>query len=206
MPATLSIGLTGGIASGKSAAADAFAGRGVPVIDADRIARELVEPGEPALAEVIATFGRAVLAEDGRLDRARLRALIFADAAARRRLESILHPPVVALMRSRLAAIRAPYALLAIPLLTESELKSLVERVLVVDCPEHLQLERLRERDGESEAAARAILAAQASRAARLAIADEVLENSGTLADLDREVGVLHARYLALAAERPAAP
>jgi dephospho-CoA kinase len=198
----LRIGLTGGIASGKSAVAAAFARRGVPVIDADLIAREVVEPGSAALAAVVGEFGPGILAADGRLDRARLRALVFADPARRQRLEAILHPAIRAVMQARMAALTGAYGIVAIPLLAEGGQRTGLDRVLVVDCPEDLQLARLRARDGESAAGAAAILAAQAPRAARRAIADEVLDNTGTLADLDAAVGDLHARYLALAARQ----
>jgi dephospho-CoA kinase len=192
------VGLTGGIASGKSAAAAAFARRGVPVIDTDQLAREVVEPGQPALAAVVAEFGADLLGHDGRLDRRRLRALVFADAARRKRLEAILHPAIRAKLAARIATVTAPYVVIAIPLLVESGLGDSVERVLVVDCPPALQLARLAARDGETSATGAAILAAQASREQRLAAADDVLDNTGTLAALDAQVGALHERYLAL--------
>lgn len=198
--APLRIGLTGGIASGKSAAAAAFARLGVPVVDTDRLAREVVEPGRPALAAVVAEFGPGILDADGRLDRRRLRALVFADADRRRALEAILHPAIRAATVAAVAAVRAPYVVVAIPLLVESGQRSAYDRVLVVDCPVELQLARLLERDRETPDGARAILAAQAGRADRLAAADDVLENSGSLADLENAVRALHERYLALAA------
>lgn len=193
------VGLTGGIASGKSAAAAAFARRGMPVIDADQLAREVVEPGQPALAAVAAEFGADLLGPDGRLDRRRLRALVFADAARRARLEAILHPAILAALEARVASVSAPYVVLAMPLLVESNLESSVARVLVVDCSPALQMARLAARDGETSDAAAAILAAQAHRERRLAAADDVLDNTGTLAALDAQVGALHERYLALA-------
>lgn len=201
MAPPLRIGLTGGIASGKSAVASAFARLGVPIVDTDRLAREVVEPGQPALAAVVDAFGPGILAADGRLDRRRLRALVFADAERRRRLEAILHPAIRAAMAAEIAAVAAPYVVVAIPLLVESGQRSAFDRVLVVDCPAETQLARLVERDGESPASARAILAAQAGRDARLAAADDVLENTGSLADLEAAVRQLHARYLALAAD-----
>jgi dephospho-CoA kinase len=202
MAAPLRIGLTGGIASGKTAVADAFARLGVPIIDTDRLAREIVEPGRPALAAVVAEFGPEILGPDGRLDRRRLRALVFADAGRRRRLEAILHPAIRAATAAEIAAVTAPYVVVAIPLLVESGQRSAYDRVLVVDCPPETQLARLLERDRETPAGARAILAAQAGREARLAVADDVLENTGSLADLDAAVRRLHERYLALAADR----
>jgi dephospho-CoA kinase len=200
MAAPLRIGLTGGVASGKSAVASAFARLGVPIVDTDRLAREVVDAGQPALAAVVGEFGPGILGPDGRLDRRRLRALVFADAGRRRRLEAILHPAIRAAMAAEVAAITAPYVVVAIPLLVESGQQSAFDRVLVVDCPPEIQLARLIERDRESPDGARAILAAQAGRDARLAAADDVLENTGSLADLDAAVRGLHARYLALAA------
>lgn len=197
------VGLTGGIASGKSAVVQAFARRGVPVIDTDALAREVVEPGQPALAAVAAEFGADLLAADGRLDRRRLRALVFADAACRRRLEAILHPAIRAALAARIARVTAPYVVIAIPLLVEAGLKDSVERVLVVDCPPALQMARLAARDGETSEGAAAILAAQATREQRLAAADDVLVNTATLAALDAQVADLHERYLALAGKAP---
>jgi dephospho-CoA kinase len=203
MSGTLRIGLTGGIASGKSAVAAAFARRGVPVVDTDQLAREVVEPGEPALAAVVREFGPDILGPDARLDRPRLRAMVFADAGRRRRLEAILHPAIRAAMEARIAAISAPYAIIVIPLLAESGLRDSVDRVLLVDCPPELQIERLVARDGEAIAGARAILAAQATRGERLAVADDVIENTGTLAELERAVDALHDRYLSLVGDSP---
>jgi dephospho-CoA kinase len=202
MPSALRVGLTGGIASGKSAVADAFARRGVPIVDTDVIAREVVEPGQPALTEVVEAFGGEVLGPDGRLDRRALRRLVFADPALRRRLESILHPAIRAEMQRQAAATAGPYVVIAIPLLVENRLQQQVDRVLVVDCPPDLQLARLLARDGETPEGARAILAAQATRDERLAVADDVVVNDGSLADLDARVEALHHRYLGLAAAR----
>ncbi len=200
----LRIGLTGGIASGKTAVANAFVARGVPVIDTDRLARDVVEPGKPALAAVVAAFGDSVLRRDGRLDRKRLRAIVFADAGRRRQLEAILHPAIRGALEAELARIHAPYAVIAIPLLAETGGRDRVDRVLLVDCPRELQKSRLMARDLETAERAEAMLAAQAGREERLAIADDRLANSGSLEDLDREVGRLHAKYLALAAAIPA--
>lgn len=200
MAAPLRIGLTGGIASGKSAVASAFARLGVPIIDTDRLAREVVEPGQPALAAVVREFGPEVLGPDGGLDRRRLRSLVFADAGRRRRLEKILHPAIRAAMVAAIDAVAAPYVVVAIPLLVEGGQQSAFDRVLVVDCPPEIQLARLIARDRETPEGARAILAAQAGRDARRAAADDVLENTGSLADLDAAVRRLHERYLALAA------
>ena len=194
------VALTGGIASGKSTVADLFAALGVPVIDTDVIAREVVEPGEPALAQVAAAFGPEVLGPDGRLDRRRLRDMVFADPTARRRLEAILHPAIRARMEAQSRAAGGPYQLLVIPLLAEGGRRDHVDRVLLVDVPESAQVERLMRRDGSSREQARAALAAQASRAVRQAIADDVIENTGGVEDLRARVAELHGEYLRLAA------
>ncbi|MAT66672.1 MAG: dephospho-CoA kinase [Gammaproteobacteria bacterium] len=195
----LKIGLTGGIACGKSTVAAGFAELGVPVIDADEIARELVEPGEPALAEIARELGQTFIAADGRLDRARLRDHVFRDADARRRLEAILHPRIAAEMQARADALDAPYCLLVIPLLIEAGQQSLVDRILVVDCPEELQRRRLAERDDADPEQISAILASQLERKRRLAAADDIICNDGTPEQLRDRVAGLHARYLALA-------
>ncbi|MEI8299450.1 MAG: dephospho-CoA kinase [Pseudomonadota bacterium] len=200
MATPLRIGLTGGIASGKSAVAAAFGELGAPVIDTDLLAREVVEPGQSALAAVVAAFGPSVLGADGRLDRRGLRTLVFADPERRRTLEAILHPAIRELTQARIEATNAPYVIIAIPLLAEGGRQGRVDRVLVVDCPLELQRQRLLARDGETAAGADAILAAQASRAQRLAIADEVIDNTGTLEALGPAVAALHRRYLSLAA------
>lgn len=193
------VAVTGGIASGKSAVTACFERLGAPVIDADLIARELVEPGEAALAEIAQRFGAGVLDAQGRLDRRQLRQRIFSDARARAELEGILHPRIRERMRERALAAAAPYVVLAIPLLTASSRYPFIDRVLVVDVPEAVQIERLTRRDGVDEAGARAALAAQISRSERLALADKVVDNSGTLDALALAVAQLHARYLALA-------
>jgi dephospho-CoA kinase len=211
MPATpaaapFRVALTGGIASGKTTVASLFAARGVPLIDTDVIAREVVEPGQPALDAVVAAFGPEVLGPDGRLDRRRLRDIVFADAAARGRLESILHPAIRAEMerQSRAAAVVGPYQLLVIPLLAEGGRRDHVDRVLVVDVPEIVQVERLTARDAVTREQAVAALQAQASRAARLAIADDVITNTGGVEELERQVAELHALYQRLALAKAA--
>ncbi|HUO82872.1 MAG TPA: dephospho-CoA kinase [Gammaproteobacteria bacterium] len=193
------IGLTGGIASGKSLVAEAFAALGVPVIDTDVLARDVVRPGSAALERVAAEFGADVIDTGGALDRARLRELVFGDARRRRRLEALLHPAIVAEMDRRAAESTAPYLLLVIPLLVETGFEGRVDRVLVVDCPEAVQLERLMARDGESAASAQCMLAAQVSRSERLAAADDVIDNSGTREAARANVAALHERYLRLA-------
>ena len=191
----LRIGLTGGIASGKSTVANIFAELGVPVIDTDVIAREIVQPGQPALDEIRAAFGNRVFRPDGNLDRAAMRTIVFADETARRDLEKILHP------RIREAAIRqadragGDYQVIVVPLLVESPLRSFVDRVLVVDCDEQTQVARLLARDAESAQQARRIIAAQASREDRLAIADDVINNDGDLQETRDQALALHRNY-----------
>lgn len=194
----LRVGLTGGIGSGKSTVAELFARRGVPVIDTDVIARRLVAPGQPALAEIARDFGKELLDANGELDRARMRQRVFEDSNARRRLEAILHPRIRAAVREQLAAITAPYCLIVVPLLVETGFDESIDRVLVVDAEERLQQERVGRRDSVSVDAVRRTMAAQASRAQRLARADDVITNNGTVADLERAVEQLHASYLAL--------
>jgi dephospho-CoA kinase len=194
------VALTGGIASGKSAVADRFERLGARVIDADIIARDLVGAQSPALAEIIDTFGVDVVDAAGMLDRRRLRERVFASESDRRRLESILHPRVRDELRRRSAQIDAPYALLVVPLLVESGEYDWVDRVLVVDVPRDVQLERLMARDGIDAGLANAMLDAQASRERRLARADDVIENHGLPHELDAPIRELHRRYLSLAA------
>ena len=196
----LRIGLTGGIASGKSTVTERFAELGVPVIDADVASRSVVEPGKPGLALVVQRFGAGVLDADGRLDRRALRNLIFKDSSLRQALDAILHPLIRAEMEHEAAAAKGPYVVMAIPLLVEGgSSDKRVDRVLVVDAKETLQIQRLQARDGSSAEQARAILASQASRAARLGEADDVLSNSGTVAELRQGVDRLHEKYLQLA-------
>ena len=190
------VALTGGIASGKTAVSDAFSALGVPVIDTDVIARSVVEPGSPGLQQVVAAFGDGVLNAEGGLDRAGLRQVIFADPQARTRLEGILHPLIARAARAELEEVMAPYAILVVPLLVESGLFEDADRILVVDVPEHVQIQRLMQRDGGTEASATRALQAQASREQRLEKADDVLENTGTLAQLQVSVADLHRQYL----------
>ena len=198
----LKVGLTGGIGSGKSTVAEAFARRGVTVVDADRISHALTAPGQAGLAALEKALGAGILDAQGRLDRGSLRRSIFADPALRRRVESALHPLIVAALSRELAAAPGPYAIAAIPLLAEiPALQALVDRILVVDSPEGLQVSRLMSRDGDTSEQARIILAAQASRDARLAVADDILLNASALADLDAAVGRLHGFYREVAAQ-----
>ena len=190
------VGLTGGIASGKSTVARLFAALGVPVIDTDAIAREVVAPGTPGLDAVARAFGRDVLLPDGGLDRRRLRDLVFADPGRREQLEAILHPRILERMEALSATSGGPYQVLVIPLLFESGLDDRVDRILVVDCSEEVQRERLMVRDGETASGADRILAAQLDRQARRNRADDVLANAGNLEDLSGRVRALHAAYL----------
>ena len=200
MTRPLRIGLTGGIASGKSMVSQRFAELGVPVIDADVASRSVVEPGKPGLAQVVQRFGGGVLDASGRLDRKALRNLIFKDSSLRQALDAILHPLIRAEMEREAATAHDPYVVMAIPLLVEGAgAGKRVDRVLVVDADETLQIQRLQARDGSSAEEARAILASQASRAARLAAADDVLLNTGTVAELRQAVDLLHEKYLQLA-------
>jgi dephospho-CoA kinase len=203
MPPRLRIGLTGGIASGKSTVEQRFAELGVPVINADDSSRAVVAQGQPGLAAVVERFGAGILTPQGELDRRELRSLIFSDTVRRKELEAILHPLIRADMEQRTSQATGPYVVLSIPLLVEGNTRGRCDRILVVDADESQQLARLMGRDRVSEAEARAALAAQASRAERLAAADDVLVNSGTVADLRQAVDRLHRRYLELAADTP---
>ena len=200
MTRPLRIGLTGGIASGKSTVTQRFAELGVPVIDADVASRSVVEPGKPGLAQVVRRFGLGVIDPSGHLDRRALRALIFNDSSSRQALDAILHPLIRAEMEREAAEAQGPYVVMAIPLLVEGgTARQRVDRVLVIDADEPLQIRRVQARDGSSAEEARAILASQASRAARLACADDVLLNTGTVAELRQAVDRLHEQYLQLA-------
>ena len=196
------VALTGGIASGKSSVADMFAELGVAVIDTDVIAREVVQVGRPALDEIRHRFGDEVIAADGNLDRRALRRVVFADGRARLDLEAILHPRIGEETRRQADAAVGPYQIIVVPLLVGSPLLEFVDRVLVVDCDESLQIQRLMARDKETARQARRILAAQSSRDARLAIADDVIENDRGFDEMRRRVQELHDRYRRIAARR----
>jgi dephospho-CoA kinase len=189
------VGLTGGIASGKSTVARLFADHGVPVIDTDAVAREVVMPGEPALDEIRSAFGDEVFHSNGALDRRAMRKLIFADQGRRQALEAILHPRIGRETLKQAAAAGGHYQLIVVPLLVESPLRRAMDRILVVDCDENTQIQRLLARDAESEQQARRILAAQSSREERLAIADDVISNDGDLEATKSQVDALHQRY-----------
>ncbi len=198
----LIVGLTGGIASGKSLVGAMFVKLGASLIDTDVVAREVVALGEPGLAAVGAEFGPSVLLPSGELNRPALRSLVFADDAKRRQLEAILHPLIRSRTRAKLEGLEAPYALVAVPLLLETSFDELVDRILVVDSPEAAQLERLMRRDGIPRPEAQAMLRAQADRATRLQAAHDVIDNSGAPEATRRQVELLHRRYLDLAAQR----
>lgn len=197
------VGLTGGIGSGKSAATDHFQRLGADIVDTDVIARTLTQAGGGAMTAIRTQFGAQALSADGALDRHRMRALAFQDPAARRRLEAILHPLIQQESERQSLAATAAYVVLAVPLLVESgRYRERCQRICVVDCPEQLQIDRVRQRNGLDEAAVRAILAAQASRAQRLAVADDIIDNSGDLDNLYQQVETLHERYLHMASSR----
>jgi len=202
----LVVGLTGGIASGKSTVARLFESLGVPVVDADAIAREVVEPGSPALEAVRERFGDGVLDAAGRLDRAALRRRVFRDGAAREALEAILHPRIRERMDQRLARIAAPYAIAMIPLLLETGQQGRFDRILVVDTPREEQIRRAQARDGSAREVIEGILDAQADRDTRLRKADDVIHNDGTPQALRAQVEHLHRSYLARAARLRADP
>lgn len=203
MISTFVIGVTGGIGSGKSTVCELFAERfGVPVIDADVLAREVVEPGEPGLAALVERFGDDILTTTGTLDRPKLKRLVFSDDARRRELEQILHPRIRDRMRAALEAITAPYCLLGIPLLTEGGRSDVIDHVLVVDCPEEVQIERVRRRDDLTAAEVMAIMRTQASRESRRALADDIVINAGNRADLVDRIDELHQKFTRIAHER----
>jgi len=196
----LRIGLTGGIASGKTTVADLFAACGATVLDTDVIAREVVEPGRPALGALVNALGSEILDGEGRLDRAALRRELFDDAATRREIEALLHPAILSELERQSREAPGPYQVFVIPLLVENRLEKIVDRVLVVDCSEEEQLRRLVARDGESRESAQRMLAAQATREQRLAYADDVVDNGGTAAGLAAQVAALDLKYRGLAA------
>ena len=195
------IALTGGIASGKSTVADMFADLGIAIIDTDRIAREVVEPGQPALEEIRDRFGDTVIEATGNLDRRALRRLIFTDEGARIDLEAILHPRIGAETRRQADAAAGPYQVIVVPLLVDSPLRRFVDRVLAVDCSEELQIERLLARDTETVEQARRILAAQSSREERLSIADFTIDNGKGLEHTRQQVVELDEVFRRLANE-----
>jgi dephospho-CoA kinase len=195
------VGLTGGIGSGKTAVSNRFAALGIDIVDADVVARVVVEPGTPALAQIREHFGADILQADGQLDRAKLRSVVFADAQAKRWLEQVLHPLIAAEVSRQLQAAASPYALFVSPLLIEAGQIDFCDRVVVVDAPEVAQLSRTTARDNNTEAQVKSIMGAQLSRNERLASASDVIDNSGSLEQLDQAVDALHHTFLALARE-----
>jgi dephospho-CoA kinase len=198
------VALTGGIASGKTAVANAFAALGVPIIDADQVARDVVEPGTPALAQIVNVFGADVLDSTGRMDRRRMRDRVFADPEQRKKLEAITHPAVRAEFVQQSLKAGGRYQIHAIPLFVEGGAKGDYDRILVVDCSEPLQLQRLMQRDQIDAIQARQILSAQATREQRLAVAQDVIVNNDSLTALHTQVNRLHKQYLESAAEKTA--
>jgi len=194
------VGLTGGVASGKSTVANLFSALGIPIIDADVVSREVTAPGSPLLARIAERFGAGYVRDDGSLDRRALRELVFSDPQALADLESLTHPAIFRAIEEHAATADGPYQILALPLLVEKGNVSLVDRVLVIDCDETLQVRRLQARDGSTLEEARAMLAAQAPRAARLEAADDVITNEGDLNSLRDQVERCHMRYVGLAA------
>jgi dephospho-CoA kinase len=194
--------LTGGIASGKSAVASEFSKLGVPIIDTDVLAREVVEPGQPALAAIVARFGTDILNAQGGLDRRRMRERVFENPSERLALEAIVHPAIRAAQQAQTLTASGAYQVHVVPLLYGPRSQLTYDRVLVVDCPRETQLARLLGRDGITEQLAEQMLAAQATREQRLALADDVLDNNGTIAELPQKTAILHRRYLELAAAK----
>lgn len=196
----LIIGLTGGIGSGKTSVAKLFADKGIPIIDADLIARNITQPGEPALIAIAEHFGMQVIMKDGSLDRARLRTIVFQHPAERQWLEQLLHPLIREKITQQLAVLSAtnhpaPYCIIVIPLLLETESYPFIDRILVVDAPEHLQIARVSTRDQTLAASAKAIINTQIAREERLKHADDVIVNQGSLADLVPQIDKLHMQY-----------
>jgi dephospho-CoA kinase len=198
--ATFVVGLTGGIGCGKSTVSQLFVELGVQVVDADIVAREVVQPGSVCLSAIAKHFGDSILLDSGELNRPLLRQRIFTDVAEKAWLDQLLHPAIRQQMLAQLAAITSPYALLVAPLLLENKLNQYVQRVLVIDVPEVLQISRTMRRDSSDEQHVKAIMAAQISRAERLKLADDIITNDGSVAQLAHQVASLHQRYLQLAA------
>jgi dephospho-CoA kinase len=198
-PGCFVVVLTGGIAAGKSAVSDSFARRGVPIVDTDVIARELVQPGQPTLEAIRDAFGETSLDAEGQLDRRKMRETIFSDPSAKQRLESILHPAIMSRAKQLLEAVNTPYCILVVPLLTQSGALAWTRRVLVVDAAEVVQIERVMARDDIDAVQAQAILDAQISRERRLELADDIIDNSESLQDLEAQVDRLHEMYTRLA-------
>jgi dephospho-CoA kinase len=196
------VALTGGIGSGKSTVSALFGQLGIPIIDADQISHALTAPNATALADIAALFGDHLIDSQGALDRRALRSLVFDDPDARKRLENILHPRIRTEMQRQLEQSQGAYAILAIPLLFETGQVHLADRILVIDIPESHQIERVKRRSGLDDAQIRDIMASQVTRATRLAGADDIIDNRGSVADLKPLVEQLHRRYLQYAAQK----
>ena len=196
------VGLTGGIGSGKSAAAEIFRACGIEVIDADTLAREVVEPGQPALSDIAAHFGSDLVTAEGYLDRAALRRIVFSNPEQRSWLESLLHPLIAELLQRRLNATKSPYAILESPLLLETEQYKLVERVLVIDVSEETQIDRAARRDGSDEEIIKSIIASQIDRAERIQRADDLVSNEESLEQLRESIEALHSKYMGMVTEQ----
>ena len=194
----LKIGVTGGIGCGKSAVTDYLSGKGIVIADADQAAKVIVEPGQLALQTIVNHFGSQILLNDGTLNRRALRDIIFNDPEQRRWLEQLTHPLIIERLRQELAAAQSPYVILVAPLLLEANLKGVVDRVLVIDIDPEQQIARTMARDGVSRAQVESILQAQASRTQRLSMADDIIDNSGSLDALHQQLDALHQRYLAM--------
>ncbi len=195
----LRVGLTGGIGSGKTAVSDRFEDLGAPVVDTDVLAREVVEPGEPALDELVKHFGKAILDSDGNLDRARLREMVFSDPGKKQRVESILHPAIRRRLQDKLKALEKddhPYCIIVVPLLVETDFQEMVDRVLVVEAPRERRIQWVMSRSGMSREQVEAVMDTQASSEARRAVAHDIIDNDGSLADLLEKVDRFHAKYL----------
>lgn len=194
----LRIGLTGGIASGKSTIAEMFAALGAEIIDTDDIAHQLVAPGGAAIDTIVETFGKDAINNEGALDRPRMRSIVFENAGKRRELEAILHPLIRQAALARARASSAPYVIVVVPLLFDTGFDQLVDRTVAVDCPESIQLKRVTQRDGVSESAGRAIIDSQMSREQRNAAADDLIDSSVSIADTRKRVAELHDQYMKL--------
>ncbi len=192
------VGLTGGIGSGKSTVAALFSAKGVPVIDADELARKITQPNEPALEKIVALFGSEIVLPNGHLDRATLRKIVFTDESKRKQLEQLLHPAIRVEMKSLIEVLDAPYCILVIPLLLETVPNPLINRILIVDTTEYLQISRTMDRDKISRAEVETILKTQANRAKRLDSAHDTIINDGVFEDLVPQVNQLHEFYLSL--------
>jgi len=198
----LVVGLSGGIGSGKTTVSDLFAAHGIDIIDADVIARQVVEPGTPALAAIVTKLGSQVLTQQGELDRSQVRQLVFSQPALKDWLNQLLHPLIRQQMQSQTLAAKSSYCILSVPLLVENKLTTMVDRVLIVDVSENTQLQRTVLRDNSNAAQISAIMRAQASRAERLSVADDIIKNDGPASDLPVKVAQLHSQYLTLATQR----